>query len=370
MRASSFFSRAARGRAGLSFLGCLLALLASAAVAQSAFASSPTYSLSIVEGVTTLPEFSIENTSASASNGQEVVIKIIHDGTEVAKSSGHEGTWTSKVPAKGDEVKLESPEGNTVAAIGYDGLPSIDSTVCAGSTNFSGQRSEGELVKGGYFTVKSHTNPYGYSSEEKTGFGSAQVTTLSGMSFSGSFLNELSSGQTVYARESVENTLSSGAIFKYSSETLRPVGACPAPPPPTPQPLPPPPPPPPPLKGEILKLIRTTIAKILKSGWSDVVGINQAGTVTQDLYLQDGTLPAYAASAHKRRHKAPPALLLARGSITAKIAGDVTVSLKLTTRGRRKLKAAKSVKVILITTLRTSSGHELSLGRRSLSLHR
>ena len=44
--------------------------------------------------------------------------------------------------------------------------------------------------------------------------------------------------------------------------------------------------------------------------------------------------------------------------------------LKLTSNGRRRLKSMKSVKVVLVTTLRTNSGAKLNLPRRSLSLHR
>lgn len=108
---------------------------------------------------------------------------------------------------------------------------------------------------------------------------------------------------------------------------------------------------------------------LLKSGWHTLVSINQPGTVTQDLYTQGGTLPAFA-SAHSRRHRKPPAVLLARGSTTAKAAGNVVVVLKATRRGRHKLKGAKQIHGVLITTLRSTSGAKLSLGRRSVTLHR
>lgn len=347
------------------YSGLLAVLLALGAFAEPAAASAPKYSLSIVEGETTLPEYPIEHTSASAPGRQEAVVEIFHEGTEVARSSGEGGTWLSKVPAVGDVVKLESPSGNPVESVTYDGLPSIDPTVCAGSANFSGKRSEGEEVEGGYFSLRKHA-PY---SPETTSSGHAQVTTLSGTSFSGSFLSALSSGDTVYASETVKIPLAGSAIFEYSSENQRPVGGCP-----TPVVVIPPPPESialPVLKGSIVKLPQITIRRLLKSGWSDQVAVDEPATVTQNLYLQGGTLPAYAASRkHKRHVKARPALLLARGSATARGAGDVTVSLKLTPRGRRRLRTARSVKAILITTLRTASGQVLSLGHRSVLLHR
>jgi hypothetical protein len=183
------------------------------------------------------------------------------------------------------------------------------------------------------------------------------------MAYGGNFLTALAIGQTVYASETIKTPLPGGPVFEYSSENQRPVGACPV------VPVAAPPPVPPALQGTILKLIRTTIHRLLKTGWSDVVGINQPGTVTQDLFLQGGTLPASAASSKRKRHAKPPALLLARGTATAKVAGPVTVHLKLTRRGRGRLKTATRVKAVLVTTLRTG-GRTLNLERRTVSLHR
>ncbi len=353
-----------RGIAICSFLS----VLAAGGLPHVALATTApvTYSLSVTEGATTQSEYVNVGTSGGVEHNKsasEVSIAIVRGGLEVVRDSGTNGAGTSQIPQVGDILKFESPRGTLIGSIVYDGLPSIDPSVCAGSVNFSGQRSAGEEVEGGYFSFRLHTDPYN-SYLEQTGFGTAQVTTLSGANYAGNFLVPLASGQTVYAREVVKTTLPSGAVFKYTSENERPVGACPVPP------TPPPPPPPPPLQGTILKLIHTTIHKLLKSGLSDVVGINQPGTVTQDLYLQGGSVPAKAASAKHKRHAKPPALLLARGSVTATVAGDVTIHLKLTKRGRSKLKKSGHVKVILITTLRTAGGQTLSLGRRTLSLHR
>jgi hypothetical protein len=258
-------------------------------------------------------------------------------------------------------VSLQSPAGSTVGAVVYDGLPSIDPTVCAGSTNFSGENSPGETVKGTYFT-ETPNDPY---SPERTDFGRAQVTMLSGTSFGGSFLSPLALGQTISAVESLETPLAGGAVFDYKSETVRPVGACPVPPLPPPSP----PPPPPALQGALLKLLHMTIRSLLKSGLRDHVTINQPGTVTQDLYLENGKLPAYAAN-NSKHHKKPLALLLARGAVTATSAGTVTVVLKLTAKGRNKLRSTKNAKVVLLTTLHSSSGAKLNLERRTVSLHR
>jgi len=137
-------------------------------------------------------------------------------------------------------------------------------------------------------------------------------------------------------------------------------------------PAPPPPPPPPALQGSILKLVRTTIAKLLKSGWTDKVTINQPGTVIQDLYQVGGVVPA-SASAHRkgRGHKRqPPALLLAHGSATATAAGTVSVRLRVTAKGRRALRRRHKVRAELVTTLKASSGAKLNLQARAVTLDR
>jgi hypothetical protein len=344
-----------------------LAALAAAGPAAATTQAPPEYSLSIVEGVSTLPEESIVHTSASVHPHAQIVLSIVRNNTIVARDSGAENVWLSQVPILGDVVTVQSPPGNTVGSVIYDGLPSMDPAVCAGSVDFSGQRSAGQPVEGGYYTLVLHTDPYGHSSVRRTASGQAQVTALSGTAFGGSFLTPLAPGQTVWASESLQTPLAGGASFTYSSENDRPVGACPIPPAP-----PAPPPPPGPLQGRLARLAVAKIAKLLKGGWVNLVTINQPGTVVQDLYLQNGTLPALAAAArHKHgRHHRPPALLLARGSASATSAGTVSVTLHVTAKGRRALKHARRARAVLITTLRSGSGATLTLGRHTVTLHR
>lgn len=241
-------------------------------------------------------------------------------------------------------------------AVTYDGLPSLDPTVCVGSNNFSGQRTLGYTVEGGYYTVtpaRRHT----YYSQHTL----AQIQVLSGSAFGGSFLNPLVAGDTVYASESLSSPLAGGATFTYDSENDRPVGGCPPPPPP-------PPPAPLALAGAFSKFTRISIAKLLRSGWTTHVTINQPGQIVEDLYRHSGAVPAFAAtSKHKRRER--KALLLARGIATAGAAGTVTVTIHPTSAGRRLLKHAHSAKVVLVTTLTAKSGAKLALARRSLTLH-
>jgi hypothetical protein len=341
-----------------------VALLAVGALASPAAAwNTSSYSISIVEGVTTLPEDPILHTSASAPEHVSATLRIVRNGGVVAQDTGEGGAWLSQVPQVGEAVTLESPSesGRIVGSTVYDGLPSMDPTVCAGSTNFSGQRSANTEVEGSYFTLVPHRT---YVATRR--HGAAQITSLIGSAFGGNFLHAPVIGETLSATEH-ETSIAEGLTFTYESETERPVGACPAPPPP-----PPLPPPPPALQGSLLHLSHITIGKLLRFGWSDRVTINQPGTVIQDLYLQGGNVPANASSAkdrHRHRKHKPAAVLLARGSASASSAGTVTVALKVTAKGRGRLKHARSVKATLVTTLYVSSGAKLTLERRVVTLH-
>ena len=284
-----------------------LGVLAAPALANSGH-GAPEYSLSIVEGESTQPEYGIVHTSAHVHPSSSVAVSIVRAGITVARATGNEGAWLSQVPQVGDVVTVEAPIGNVVGSVVYDGLPSLDPTVCAGSVNFSGQRSAGQIVEGGFYSLVLHTDPYGHSELRQTSSGQAQVTVLSGTAYAGAFLAPLASGQTVWATESLQTPLAGGATFTYSSENDRPVGACPLPP------VPPVPPAPPALLGSLARLAHTTIHKLLASGWLNHVTINQPGTVVQDLFQQGGTLPASAAAKHARRHKRRPPLAR-RGSV-------------------------------------------------------
>jgi hypothetical protein len=347
----------------------LLAIGAGAVTAAPAGAweeepKGPEYSISIVEGVTTQPEESILHTSGSVrvphTNHVPITLRIVHNGLTVAQDTETEGNaWLSQVPQVGDTVYLESPTGTVVGTDVYDGLPSMEPTVCAGSTDFSGQRSGGDEVEGSVETLVAHPN---YTAHRPGGV--AQVTGLSGSAFSGSFLVPLAVGETVQAAEHLRTPLAGGAVFTFFSENQRPVGACPVPPPP-PLSLPAPA-----LQGFIFKLTHATIRSLLKLGWLTKVSINQPGTITQDLYAQGGTLPAYAASARKgKHHKPPPATLLARGVASANGAGTVVLVMHATSKGRAVLKHDRRIKAVLITTLQSTSGAKLDLSRRSITLN-
>lgn len=347
-----------------------LALLTSCLLVAPASATTghgPRYSLSVIEGETTLPEYrQVASTGASVQPSAQIAVSIVRGGLTVYRDVQENGSaWLSQVPQVGDVVTLESPVGTLIESVTYDGLPAIDPTVCVGSTNFSGENTSGYTVEGSYIDYSLEHDRYGrVSGVHESNFSEAQVKSLTGTTFGGSFLKPLAAGETVAAVESLKIPLPGEGTSTYTSEFDRPVGACPPPP------LPPYVPPAiPALAGSIAKLLKTSIHGFLHFGARDQVTINQPGTVIQDLYLSGGKLPAFAA-AKSRHHKLPPALLLARGSTTATAAGKVSVLLKLTAKGRRKLKSSHKLNAVLITTLRSSAGAKIDLQRRSISLHR
>src|SRR5271166_2449343 len=89
------------------FVSCLALLALDAGVplvvpAAASATHAPEYSLGIVEGETTLPEYSIAHTSGRAPPGASVAVAIIRGGVVVARSTDTEGAWMSQVPQVGD----------------------------------------------------------------------------------------------------------------------------------------------------------------------------------------------------------------------------------------------------------------------------
>jgi len=349
-----------------------LALVGAGAPAASAWSDihGKVFVLEVVEGENTVPEYGSVAKTVARTEGSDpqpqVAVSIVKNGITVYKEEGQGWASVPQVPQAGETVVLESPVGHVVGSTVYDGMPTIDPSTCVGSTTFEGENTSGFTVEGSY-VIDSLVTPYKKPTElAQSGFQQAQVKSLTGTSFGGSFLQPIPAGATVTAEESLKTPLGGEETYLYVSERVEPANkACPSAPPP-------PPPPPPlvtPLQGALVALRHVTIRQVLKGGWHDHVSINQAGTVTQDLYLRDGKLPAVAASSHKH-HKTPPALLLARGTAQAGGTGTVPVVLKLTAAGRRKLKSAHVIDAILVTTLRTSNGQIDTLSPHSVTLKR
>lgn len=349
---------------------CTVFALCAAAAPATAHASSepPEFTLKVTEGETTVPENGVAYTSAHTNRHAQLRLSLVHAGVVAYQDSHNSTEWVGfpQVPVPGDVLVLESPLGTVVGAVTYDGLPTMDATVCAGSSNFSGQRSGAERIEGRFFTETPRLDRYGRpipGEWMRVDEGFAQVTSLVGPTFGGNFLTPLPAGATVVAKESVEEPLGGGSIFTYESETVRPVGACPAPPAP-----PPPPPAPliPTLRAALARVLFPKLGAIRRKGLRDQVYLDQRGTVVQDLFLAGGQLPAHASRSHRR----PAAVLLARGGASASKAGTVTISLHPTAKGWSRMRGAHSLSVALVTTVHGVSGATITLPVRRLTLHR
>ncbi len=362
---SSYARRAVRAQAEALTGLLVVALLALCVITPaSALANyhGTQYTLEVTEGENTIPQYeSVAGTVAKVEPSASVAVSIIRNGTTVYRSEGDGWAGVPQVPQPGETVVLESPVGHVIGSDVYDGLPTIDPSTCVGSTNFEGENTSGFTVEGSYVT---YTLLSARKHEvQRSGFSQAQVKTLTGTSFGGSFLAPIAPGATVMVTESLKSALPGEATYTYVSERVEPANAsCPAPAPTHPAP----PPLVTPLSGALTTLGHSKIQIILKSGYRDHVRINQAGTITQELFLRGGKLPAVAARHHKKPH---PALLLARGTAKTSVPGTVSVALKLTTAGRRKLKSTGTVNAILLTTLRTANGQVDTLAPKSLRLH-
>ncbi len=211
-----------------------LALLAVPALALVAFPASARawssgYELRIKEGESTLPEHeAVAATSATDPEGSrtEVVLSIVRAGTTVYRAIGEGGAWLQQVPQLGETVDFESPAGTPIASVVYDGKPTLASSVCAGSSEFSGEDSGGDTVEGFYSRYQLRRDPYGrVNGTERTQFGQAQVKTLSGSSFGGNFLQALELGQDVTAVESIETLLGNGSTYTSRANSSAPSAA-------------------------------------------------------------------------------------------------------------------------------------------------
>src|ERR1700685_441669 len=213
--------RSRKSAAASSAAGCVVVALGLAVLPTMAAAAN-FYGISVSEGSATSSAFSIADTSgfAEATPAHEARVTIARAGVRVAETASGQGSFPfmTQVPQAGDVLTLESPLGTPISSVTYDGLPTMDATVCAGSANFSGQRSSGTTLTGRYTTET-------YGGAER--FVSLPLSSAS--SFAAGFSTALQSGETVFAEEERESTLPGGDAFSYYSSNARPVGGCPVP---------------------------------------------------------------------------------------------------------------------------------------------
>jgi hypothetical protein len=122
-----------------------------------------------------------------------------------------------------------------------------------------------------------------------------------------------------------------------------------------------------PIKDTILPGGRLTLPALLKKPtaafrallggkFTDSVLVSEPGTVTQTLYLDDGAkLPKATATAAAAKKK--KLTVVGQGRATVKRSGAVKVTIKVSKKGRSRLRAARQVKLALVTVVRDRAGN-------------
>jgi virginiamycin B lyase len=135
-------------------------------------------------------------------------------------------------------------------------------------------------------------------------------------------------------------------------------------------------PPPPPRFQATLSVfpLGPTVRGLLKDGFSDGVVLTGPGSVSENLFSDNGVLPATASRAATARHDKSKhhkaASLLAKGSASVATAGTVNVTLLPTAAGKKILKKTRhSLRVVLITSVKDAkTGYVTNLPPHRLTL--
>jgi hypothetical protein len=299
-------------------------------------------------------------------------VDLVRAGVPIATATDQYIATISGVPAvAGDQVTVTDIDAGLARTVTMTGRPTLSSTVCGTPTTFSGTRDSGStlwitasLNDGG--SARTNVNRV----RQQTFFGSETT-------FNGSFKTTLSPSWNVYLSQAV--SLSTGVtVF---NEIERPVGLCP------PVPAPPaaggtvtPPPSPPvvlPIKDTILPNARLTLPALLKKPtaafrallrgtFTDSVLVSEPGTVTQTLYLDNGAkLPKAVAAATRKK-----LTVVGQGHATVKKPSIAKVTIKLSKKGRSRLRAARQTKLVLVTVVRDTAGNERVLAPTRLTVKR
>ncbi len=148
-------------------------------------------------------------------------------------------------------------------------------------------------------------------------------------------------------------------------------------PPPPAKPAPSLPPPPPPFQATLSVFpLGPTLRGLLKGGFSDSVILTGPGSVSENMFSDNGVVPATASRAssahHKKGKRHQVALLLARGGASTTTAGTVNVTLLPTVTGKKTLKKTRhSLRVVLITSVKDAkTGKVTNLPSKTLTLKR
>jgi hypothetical protein len=282
-------------------------------------------------------------------------VSIVHNGAVAATQTGPGGAYMTAAPAVGDTVRVEQPPGNPIESIVYN--LTVDPSTCIGAKTISGQRSDPGAQVFAYAFVPSEG---GYGT-----FTQAQITTLSGSTYAGTFPRALTSSDFVSVGETASFTRAYG-YFEYDGSLEKAVGACPPPPAKTSGPATGPRPP----KGSISINARRALRAFFRKGLTLTVSVDQPGRVVENVFLANGKLPGKASSVGGAKSKRKRgATLIGRGSVKVVKAGAVKVTVR-PTRAAKRLRRKRSLKVQFLTTLSNLAGQATTLPPKRVTLKR
>jgi hypothetical protein len=295
-------------------------------------------------------------------------VDLVRAGAVIATATAQGFAMISGVPvAPGDEVTVTNVDAGLSRTVAITGQPTLSAAVCGTPTAFSGTRDAGSTL------WVSASLDDGASARTNVNRVRRQTFFGTGTTFSGSFTIRLSPSWSVYVSQA--RSFASGVTVFNDIE--RPVGACaeagpgPGPKPGSPTPAPGLPsasaPQTVPFKDTILpsgrlilpaSLRKSTAAfrALLGGKFTDSVVVSEAGTVTQTLYVDDGAkLPkatTVVAAAKKKK-----LTVVGAGRATVAKPSVVKVTVKVSKKGRSRLRAARQTKLALVTVLRDKAGN-------------
>jgi hypothetical protein len=291
-------------------------------------------------------------------------VDVVRGGALIATATAQFYAVASVVPAAGDVVTITDVEAGTARATVLSGRPSLAASVCGAAATFSGLRDAGSTLR--------LTAALDDGSSARTNVNRVRTRTFfgDGDGFAGSFGMTLSPAWVV----SLSQARSVDPGFTVFSDATRPVGACPSPDggtrlPIRVRPLPAAPKPASPIKDTILPFAKLTPPAALSSPraafralllgtFTTRLLVSEAGTVRQTVYLDDGArLPKPTATPAAKRKAARKPTVIAQGSVTVKRPSVVTVKVKLSKKGRARLRRAKSTRLALVTVIEDQAGN-------------
>lgn len=266
----------------------------------------------------------------------------------------------------GDQIRITDVDTGNTRTTAVTGRPSLDAAACGTPSTFSGLRDAGSTLR------LSATLDDGGSARTNVNRVRTQTFFGAGDTFAGSFKTTLSPSWMLWLSQFREID----AGFTMFADVSRPVGTCPpaaaisspgTPAPPAPAPKPPVIP----IKDTILPFAKLTPPSVvgrpsaayralLAGTFSDKLVVSEPGTVTQTVYLDDGAkLPKATPAAKKKKKKvaARKPTVVAQGSVTVKKPSVVTVKIKVSKKGRARLRHARTTKLVLVTVVKDKAGN-------------